>query len=277
MNTTKTRRQKDQHAQSDSLEHAFFSAPGTYIHPTAYVGPDVTLGTNVKIGPYSLLTGSVTVANDVQIYGHVVIGSPAQDLGTRRPLGTVAIGAQSIIREFATIDAPSSADGVTTVGAHNYIMHFAHLAHDVTTGEHVVMTNNSQIAGHAVIENYVLIMAHAAIHQRCRIGTYSALAPFSGCRQDIPPFSLFAHQPAAFAGLNRIKLKRNNFSSESINGLKRVTGLFYREKLPLQEIQRICSEEQWGSAIPVQQFLTFLTDSARGVSRLSVRDGERAW
>ncbi|MGD1997632.1 MAG: hypothetical protein PVJ92_01815 [Candidatus Dependentiae bacterium] len=277
MKSPSTRHQSVQHAQRDSLEHAFFSAAGTYIHPTAYVGPQVSLGENVKIGPYSLITGDVTIDDDAHIYGHVVIGSTAQDAHTHRPMGKVIIGEKSVIREFATIDAPKSEDGITRLGAHNYCMHFAHIAHDVTTGDHVTLTNNAQIAGHAIIEDHVLIMAHAAVHQRCRIGTYSALAPFSGCRQDIPPFCLFAHQPAAYAGLNRVKLKRMQLSSESINALKRVAGLFYQEKLPLKEIQSICMTESWGTDQYAQSFIQFIADSRRGISRATVRDGEKAW
>lgn len=259
-----------------SLESSFFSSPDTYVHPTAYVGPAVMLGNNVKVGPYSQIIGNVTVGDNTQIYGHVVIGSPAQDLSVRKPLGRVEIGAHSVIREFVTIDAPKADASCTRIGEHNYLMHFAHVGHDVTTGDHVTMTNHVQLAGHAVLEDHVLLMAHAAVHQFCRIGAYTALAPFSGCRQDLPPYSLFAKQPAAFAGLNKIKLRRALFSDAALAGLKQVTALFFQEKLPIALIQERSVSEPWGTSEQVQRFITFIANSRRGVSRSTVRDGDFA-
>jgi UDP-N-acetylglucosamine acyltransferase len=79
---------------------------------------------------------------------------------------------------------------------------------------------------------------------------------------------MFDGQPAAFAGLNVVGLKRSGFSRENINALKHVTKLFFQDKLPFETIQSSALlEPEWGSDQYAQQFLEFIKQSSRGVSR----------
>jgi len=250
-----------------SFEDSFFYSSDVYIHPTAHVGPKVQLGVGTKIGPYTIITGNVTIGDHSRAHSHVIIGTPAQADTVKTPLGKIIIGKNTIIKEFATISAPRKAGGTTQIGDNCFCMHFSHIAHDAIIENHATLANHAQIAGHAHIAKHALLMAHAVVHQFCRIGAYAALAPFSGCRQDIPPYGLYAHQPALFAGLNRVKLKRAAFSEDSQRALKKLTDLFYRLKLPFQTIKETCIKEPWGNDIHVQNFLTFVESSDRGISR----------
>jgi len=43
------------------------------IHPTAIVHSGAEIGANVSIGPYSLIGDKVTLHDEVEVAGHVVI------------------------------------------------------------------------------------------------------------------------------------------------------------------------------------------------------------
>ena len=76
------------------------------MHPHASIGPNVVLLDGAKVGPYAVITGNVTIGKKSQIHAHAMIGSTAQDVTVRTPLGRVEIGDNVVVKEFATISAP---------------------------------------------------------------------------------------------------------------------------------------------------------------------------
>lgn len=260
-------------SKASHFEEAFFSSQGTYIHPTAIVDEQVTLGSNVKIGPYCLITGKVTIGDNTRLYAHVVIGFPAQVLGMKTNLGIITIGANTEIREFVSIHATRTPDGKTVIGNNCYLMNYAHVSHDTILEDNVTLINNVNLGGHTHVEKNAILMANAATHQFCRIGQYTAVAPFSATRQDLPPFCLFNEMPAAYSGLNVIGLKRAGFTADSINAVKHACKLFFQDKLPLSVIQeKSMRESTWGNDQNVKTFLQFIENSKRGVSRRTLID-----
>lgn len=249
---------------------AFFNTTESYIHPTSFVDPRAQLGSNVKIGPYCTIVGNVTIGDGTRIYGYVSIGFPAQVHGMKQSLGSVHIGKNCEIREFSSIGASRYEDGKTTIGNNCYIMNYCHIGHDATLEDNVTLINSVNLGGHSHIEHNAILMANSATHQFCRIGKFTALAPYSAIRQDLPPYGLFSGQPAEFAGLNSIGLKRAGFSRDSINAIKHVAKLFYQDKLmPDQLYSHV---EAQGIAIDehIKNFIQFIQNSARGVSRRAV-------
>jgi len=126
----------------------------TEIHPTAVLSPHAEIAEGVKIGPYSMIGDHVTIGRETEIGAHVVIeghtqigernkiypftciGTPPQDIGYRGEDTRLVIGDENLIREYATIHrATTKQDWVTTVGNNNYIMAYAHVAHDCALGD----------------------------------------------------------------------------------------------------------------------------------------------
>ncbi len=254
------------------FEEAFFSQQGTYIHPTAIIGPGVFLDENVKIGPYCTVVGNTVVGANTRLHAHVVIGFPAQVLGLTERHGVIQLGKNCEVREFVTIHAAKAADGKTTIGNDCYFMNYCHVSHDCTLEDNVTLINNVQLGGHTYLEKHSFIMANAVTHQFCRVGQFTAMAPFSGTRQDLPPYCLFNEQPTAFAGLNVVALKRAGMNSETINAIKHVSKLFYQDKLSLVVIKDLAQKEPWGTNQHVVNFMSFIEQSARGVSRKTLLD-----
>ncbi len=256
-----------------SLQEVFFTSPDTYIHPTAHVDPSVKLGSGVKIGPHCVITGNVIIGDRTMIHAYVALGFPAQVVGITKSLGTIKIGSDCQIREFATIHASRYEHGQTTIGNNCYIMNHAHVGHDATLEDHVTLINNVMLAGHTYVEHHAIIMASSATHQFSRIGAYTALAPYSGIRQDLPPYGIYTGKPARFSGLNLIGLRRAGFSVASIQALKRATTLFYRDKLLLAPLKEaLAADSLTAHDSLVEDFITFIENSSRGVSRALVHD-----
>ena len=254
------------------FEEAFFHSTYTYIHPTAIVGSDVILGQGVKIGPNVIIVGKVTIEDCTRIYPSTIIGFPAQNLATKDSLGTIIIKKNCEIREFVTIHASKYPDGKTVIGNNCYIMNYSHVSHDCILEDNVTLINNVNLGGHTHIEKNAILMAGAATHQFCKIGTFTALAPFSAIRQDIPPFCIFDGKPANFMGLNAIGLKRAGFTQNNLLALKRVTKQFYIAKKSVEDIEQLSIDEGWGNDSHVQTFIAFIKQSSRGVSRGSLLD-----
>lgn len=253
-----------------SFEEAFFNSQDIFVHPTAIVGDDVVLSPGAKIGPFAVVVGKVYIGENSRIYPHVSIGFPAEDVNTRTPLGSVHIGKNCEIREFATIGSSKYPTGSTTIGDNCYIMHYCHVAHDSTLENNVILINNVQLGGHTHVEHHAFLMANSATHQGTRIGQYAALAPYSGTRQDLPPFCIMDGQPAGYAGLNIVGLRRAGFSSSNIQALKKITTLFYQQKLTLDRILGMIEADAVLAQDPcVQQFVQFIQQSQRGISRRS--------
>ena len=254
--------------QASSFEGAFFHSSETYVHPTAIVGEHVSLGKGVKIGPFCTVVGNTTIGDGTRLHGHVTVGMPAQVVGVLQNHGKISIGQNCELREFVTVHAARTETGQTRIGDSCYLMHYAHVSHDSVVGNNVVLNPNVNLGGHTEVEDRAVVMTGSATHQFCRIGTLTALAPFSGIRQDIPPFCMFNGKPAAFFGLNVIGLKRNGAGRDNINALKHVTKLFYQDKLPQQAILDAAAvEPTWGHDPFVKQFLAFIISSSRGISR----------
>ncbi len=256
-----------------SFEHDFFNAPGIYIHPTAIVDKRVVLGEDVKIGPYCVLLGDTQIGARTRISAFSTIGFAAQHTQVKHNHGQIIIGSDVEIREYVSIHAPVKSDGKTIIGNHCYIMNYCHIAHDVILDERVTLINNVNLGGHTHVERNVMMMANSAAHQFCRIGAYTCITPFAGTRQDLPPFCMFTGQPAQFAGLNIVALRRAGISDESINNLDLITKLFYQDKILLDTIIAQSHSASWSNDPYVQSFISFIKNSARGVSKRCIEYG----
>jgi UDP-N-acetylglucosamine acyltransferase len=216
------------------------------IHPTAIVEDGAKLGADVSIGPYSvigrnatlgdgvtvdahvLVTGRTTIGARTTIGGFSVIGSEPQDLSYRGEETAVEIAPDCAIREHVTIHRGTARGrGVTRVGPHCFLMIASHVAHDCLVGEHVILTNQATLGGHAEIGDYTILGGLAAVQQRCRIGAHCFVGGLTGVTSDIVPFAMALGNRAALAGINVRGLKRRGFDRESIHALRGAYRLFF--------------------------------------------------
>jgi UDP-N-acetylglucosamine acyltransferase len=209
--------------------------PGVQIGPYAVIGPRVRLGAGSRIGAHAVISGDTVIGRDNRIHSFASLGDAPQHLAYRDEPTRVVIGDRNVIREFVTVNRGTAAGGgVTTIGDENYLMAYAHIAHDCRLGSRIIMANNASLSGHVEIGDGANLAGFAKVHQFCRIGAYSMIAADAVCLQDVPPFVLVQGAPAEPRGINTVGLRRRNVRAESIAELKRAFRAVFREGLPLK-------------------------------------------
>ena len=208
------------------------------IHKTAIIDPKAKISSNVKIGPYTVIGPDVEIDDDViiqsqvNITGHTTIGkkniffpmssigSDPQDLKYDGEKTRLIIGSGYTIREHVTINTGTIQGGeITKVGNDNLIMIGAHIAHDCIVGNNIVMANNSAIAGHATVDDYVIIGAKCGVQQFVRIGKMAMIGGMTGVSRDVIPYSVSTGNRNFLNGINIIGLRRSKIQNKDIIGL----------------------------------------------------------
>ena len=255
------------------------------IHKSAVVSSKAEIGSGVEIGPYSIIGENVTIGRESVIGAHVVIdgytqigmrnkispftsiGGPPQDIGYRGEDTRVIIGNDNVIREYVTIHRATTKETWKTImGDHNYIMAYAHIAHDCVLGDRVIMSNVATLGGHIAIGDHAILGGLVAVHQFVRIGTHAFVGGKSGIDRDVPPFMISAGPRAKLYGVNRTGLNRSGFSRESIDGLKMAYRIIWREnKRQSKAIEQVRKEVKPSPELEV--LLNFFKDSKRGILR----------
>lgn len=254
----------------------------TVIHSTAIIHPDAKIGRDVEIGPWAIvgedctigdgcrlaartvLERHVTLAPRVKIGIGSILGGDPQDLKFKGERTTVEIGEDTVIREYVTINRGTSQSYKTTVGSGCFVMSYVHLAHDNHIGNHVILGNNVQFAGHVTVHDRAIVSGQSAAHQFVKIGAYAFIGGCSRIAKDIPPFVKAVGNPIKLYGLNSIGLQRNNFPEPVVRELKRAYRMFFKSELNVSQA-RAKAESELQQFPEVEAFLRFLDDSDRGV------------
>jgi UDP-N-acetylglucosamine acyltransferase len=257
------------------------------IHPTAVIDSKSHIDEDVEIGPYCTISGPVRISKGTKLISHVVIqgrttigenctvspfaslGGAPQDITYKGEETQVMIGRDSTIMEYVTINRGTEhGGGVTKVGDRNFIMAYAHVAHDCVLGNNVIMTNGATLGGHVQVADFATISAFCAIHQFCRIGQYAFVSGLTGIPNDVPPFVIAAGgagNRAKLFGLNVVGLERHGFTKEEISKLKKAYKLLFRSSLPLSTSLKIIQDELKSEHI--KTLIDFIKSSKRGICR----------
>lgn len=254
----------------------------TNIHPTAIVDPNAQLGEDVTVGPYSIIQNDVIIGDGCQIASHVlihagtrmgkrcrvfngaVLGTDPQDLKYAGEKTTLEIGDNTTIREFCTLNRGSAHRMKTVVGSNSLLMAYVHIAHDCIIGNHVILANAVNMAGHVTIEDYASVGGMTPIHQFVRIGKHAFVGGGLRVPKDVPPYILAADEPLTYEGINRVGLSRRGFSPETMMKLRQAYKLLYRSGLNVS--QALSQIEATVELIPeVQDIIQFIRTSERGI------------
>jgi len=190
------------------------------IGPYATIGPNVEIGENTLIQSHVNITGNTTIGKGNKLYSFASIGSDPQDLKYKGEETTLLIGDNNTIREHVTINTGTvQGGGLTKIRNNNLIMIGAHIAHDCIIGNNIVMANNTAIAGHAEIEDFVIIGAKCGVQQFTRIGKRAMIGGMTGVLRDVIPYGLSTGNRNYLNGINVVGLRRDKVSNKDILGL----------------------------------------------------------
>lgn len=255
------------------------------IHPTALVEAGATLAEDVEVGPYSLIASEVTIGAGTRIGPHAVIrgrtrigernriyqftsiGEIPQDRKYTGEPTLLTIGDDNVIREFVSIHTGTTQDrGVTSIGNGNWLLAYVHIAHDCVVGSNTTFSNNAQLAGHVVIEDWVTMGGFTGVHQFCRVGAHAMVAAGAIVLQDVPPYVTAVGYPAKPHGTNNEGLRRRGFTTEQISAVRRAYKTLYREGRTLDaartELEGAARDEP-----VIAPLAAFLASAGRGIIR----------
>ena len=246
------------------------------IHETAIVERGAQLGTDVEIGPYSIVGAEAIIGDKCVIQSHVVIegavkmgagnlighgailGSPPQDLGFQANIKSrVEMGNSNVIREHCTIHRGATEGSATVLGDGNFLMVGAHLGHDCRLGNSVVIANNCLLAGHVRIDDRVFIGGGSRFHQNIRVGR---LAMIEGrFTKNLPPFVIAAKNQVF--GMNILGLRRAGMSQAERDEIKRAFKLLYRSGLNTKQALAKAAEADFG--LMGREFFEFVAEAGK--------------
>jgi UDP-N-acetylglucosamine acyltransferase len=250
------------------------------IHPLAVVSPHAELGINVRIGPFSVVEAGVVLGDGCHLGARVsvksgtvlgrdnlvlegaVLGGMPQHIHMPEHPGTVSIGEGNVFRENCTVHRALAAGNVTRIGNRCLFMVGAHVAHDCTVGDNVVLTNGCMLGGHVEVGDKAYLGGAAAVHQFCRIGRLAMIGGMARVIRDVPPFVMLDGDTAMVVGLNRVGLRRAGFAAQDLVQLKSAYRVIYRKGLMWQELLDAL-QVQFPDG-PAAEFLPFLLGGKRG-------------
>lgn len=254
------------------------------IHPTAVIHPRAEIAADCVIGPYCVIGEHVVIGSGCILRSHVVvdghtqigsnneifpfasIGLKTQDLKWKGGITRAIIGDGNIIRECVTINSATGDGEATTIGSHNSLLAYCHVAHNATVGNHVIMSNNGTLGGHVVVEDYAVVGGLAAVHQFCRVGKLSMIGGCSKVVQDVTPFMIVDGNPAETRTINKVGLERNGVSEETQASLRQAYKILFREGLTLPNARARIETELPGSP-EMAHLIQFVRGSERGLTK----------
>lgn len=257
------------------------------IHPTAIIDAGAELHASVEVGPYSIIGAGVQIGEGTVVGPHVVLRGPmrigarnkifqfaslgeiSQDMSAKPEDDTrVEIGDDNTIREYVTIQRGTLKEqaGLTRVGNRNWIMASVHIGHDSFVGDHCILANNTSLAGHVRMGDFVGCGGYTLIHQYCQIGSYVFTGGGSVITRDVLPFIMVQGHPAEARGINSEGLKRRGFSAEDIAAIKDAYKLIFLSGKTMEQVRTELASMAPGCAY-VEQMLKFIEGSKRALQR----------
>jgi len=255
------------------------------VHPTAIIHSGAQIGADCEIGPYCVIGEHVVLGPRCRLHAHVVvnghtrlgegneifpfasIGLKTQDLKWKDGgITRTEIGDHNTFRECVTVNSATGDGEATVIGSHNHILAYSHVAHNVTLGNHIIMSNVATLAGHVTVEDHVVVGGVVAVHQFCRLGKMCIIGGCSKVVQDVPPYMLADGNPAETRTVNKIGLGRNGISEEAQSALRKAYKILFRDGLKISNA--LAQIESEITSLPEIQYLVqFVRTSERGISK----------
>jgi UDP-N-acetylglucosamine acyltransferase len=255
------------------------------VHATAQIAPGAKFGDAVNIGAYCVVGADVEIGAGTTLDAHVVVKGPTrigrdnhvhpfasiggdpQDKKFKGERSELVIGDRNTIREFVTINrGTGEGGGVTRIGDDNWIMAYAHIAHDCLIGSNTVFSNNATLAGHVVIGDHVILSGFSGVHQFCHIGDHAFIGMGCLVNGDVPPFLIMANEYGRPRGINSEGLKRRGFSPQRIATIRRAYKTLYTSGLQLNEAREQLAQLD-NESPDITAMLEFLKQSQRPLMR----------
>lgn len=214
------------------------------LHPTAIISPKCQLGSNISVGPYTIIHGNVQLGDNCSVGSHCEMGIPTpmaegQSLiigsganirshsifyeGSKIGSGLIT-GHRVTVREGTVagdgfqIGTLGDIQGNCVIGEHVrfhsnvHIGKYSKIGNYVWIFPYVVLTNDphppSNIMSGVVLEDFAAIATMSVILPGVTVGAGALIGAHSSVARNVPPNTVFAGVPArAICNTSEILLK----------------------------------------------------------------------
>ena len=184
--------------------------------PGAFVGNNVSIGTDCIIHPNVTIYDHTVIGDDVIIHAGTVIGADAFYFKRRKErqiqydklesCGRVVIGDSVEIGACCTIDRGVSGD--TLIGSGTKLDNHVHIGHGAVIGKNCLFAAQVGIGGKAIIEDEVILWGQVGVSKDLTIGKGAVVYAQSGVPASIPGGKVYFGSPVEDA---RVKMKELNW------------------------------------------------------------------
>ena len=254
------------------------------IHPSAVISPEAKISSDVKIGPYAVIDGPISIgpgsiihsgakllgrltmgARNV-VHSTAVLGDWPQDRKYKGEPSEVIIGDDNIFREGVTVHRGTGANTKTVIGNRCYLMVNSHVGHNCVISDDVTLVNGALLGGHVHVGERAIIGGNSAIHQFCRIGRLAMISNAACMQVDLPPF-FTAMATNTITQLNAVGLRRSGMSRESINGIRKMFQLVFRDSRQTLAATFDGLPAELVDVPEVRELLDFCRQTKRGIAK----------
>lgn len=271
----------------DTRIDPFMAHASARVHPTATVSAETALPSDIEVGAFVVIEGSVRLGAGCVlrprahligplvmgrgniVYSNALIGERPQHSDYRGEPTGVEIGDANTFRENVTVHRGTAATGRTRIGSGNHFMIGSHVAHDCVVGDNCTLVNNALLGGHCVLDDGAYVSGNAAVHQFCRLGRLAFVSATSLTTKDVPPF-IVQQGVNAVVGVNVVGMRRAGYTPEQIGAVRRVYHIVFRRGLLLPDALAQV-EAELGAVDVVREFVGFVRESRRGINRVRGR------
>lgn len=252
------------------------------IHPTAIIEPGAELADDVVIGAYAYVggrtvigpgtvlhhhanvEGRTTIGAQCEIFPFACVGTKTHDLKFKGGDPGLRVGDRNVFREYVSVHGATNDGEFTTIGNDNVLLAYSHIAHDCVVGNFLVMSAQTALAGHVIVEDHVNIGWGSGVHQFCRIGCHAMLGAMSKIVQDVPPYVIADGNPAIARSINKVGLERHGFTLAQMEAVKTLFRIVYRAGHNRTQALEKLREHPLAESAEFKHFLAFAGRGERG-------------
>jgi UDP-3-O-[3-hydroxymyristoyl] glucosamine N-acyltransferase len=187
---------------------------GSYIYPGAFIGNNVTIGSNCVIFPNVTIMDNCIIGNNVKIQSGTVIGSDAFYYNTKKDraiwykqmpsCGNVVLEDDVEIGAGCMIDRGVTHE--TRIGAGSKLDNMIHIGHDTVIGKNCLLAAQSAIAGMTTLKDGVTVWGGCVINKTLTIGENAVLLARTGVGGDLEGNKTYWGAPAQEASVIKREL-----------------------------------------------------------------------
>lgn len=248
------------------VEDGALLAEDVQVGPFAFIAAGAQVGAGCRIGPHVTIHGTVTLGAGCQVHAGAVLGDLPQDLGFAGDASYVTIGENCVLREGVTIHRGTKPGTTTSIGKRCMFMANSHAAHNVQTGDDVILANGALLGGYANVGSRVFVSGNALVHQFVRIGDIAMLGGGAAVSKDVPPYCTVRPISAnRVLGLNVVGMRRAGISAAERTAIKRLFKLLYCSGLNVSDAKTVLQQEDLEAVPAARGFVDFVSASERGI------------